>query len=41
VVALDCVELAPRPGLHTSEFAVAKLLYRTVSRILARTGEGA
>jgi agmatinase len=32
VVALDCVELAPRPDLHAADFAVAKLLYRAISR---------
>ena len=36
VVAMDCVELAPRPGLHASEFSVAKLLYKTLSLIMAR-----
>ncbi len=32
VVGIDCVELAPRPGLHAADFAVAKLLYWTISR---------
>jgi agmatinase len=32
VVGIDCVELAPRPGLHMADFAVAKLLYWTISR---------
>ena len=36
VVAVDCVELSPRPGLHTSEFSVAKLLYMTLSSVMAR-----
>ena len=36
VVAMDCVELAPRPGFHASEFSVAKLLYKTMSFIMAR-----
>ncbi len=36
VVAMDCVELAPRPGLHTAEFTVAKLLYKTLSWIMAK-----
>ena len=31
VVGIDCVELAPRPGLHAADFAVAKLLYRAIS----------
>jgi agmatinase len=28
---MDCVELAPRPGLHMADFAVAKLLYKALS----------
>jgi agmatinase len=36
VVAMDCVELAPRPGLHMAEFTVARLLYKTLSWILSR-----
>jgi agmatinase len=35
IVAMDCVELAPRPGLHMAEFAVARLLHETVNRIMA------
>lgn len=31
IVAMDCVELAPRPGLHMADFAVAKLLYKALS----------
>lgn len=31
VVALDCVELAPHPGLHAADFAVAKLLYKAIT----------
>ncbi len=31
IVAMDCVELAPRPGLHMAEFAVAKLLYKSLA----------
>ncbi|MGQ9802932.1 MAG: agmatinase [Anaerolineae bacterium] len=31
VVGIDCVELAPVPGLHAAEFAAAKLLYKAVS----------
>jgi agmatinase len=31
VVAMDCVELAPRPGLHMADFACAKLLYRALT----------
>jgi agmatinase len=36
VIAMDCVELAPRPGLHMAEFSVAKLLYKTLSWIMAK-----
>jgi agmatinase len=35
VVAMDCVELAPRPDLHASDFSVAKLLYKALSYIMA------
>ncbi len=31
VVGVDCVELAPVPGLHAAEFAAAKLLYKAIS----------
>jgi len=31
IVGIDCVELAPRPGLHHADFAVAKLLYKTIT----------
>ncbi len=31
IVAMDCVELAPRPGLHMADFAVAKLLYKSLA----------
>ncbi len=31
VAAMDCVELAPRPGLHMADFAAAKLLYRALT----------
>ncbi|MCC8109189.1 MAG: agmatinase [Planctomycetes bacterium] len=34
VVALDCVELAPAPGLHHADFTVAKALYECISRIV-------
>jgi agmatinase len=34
IVALDCVELAPREGQHAADFAVAKLLYKTMSYAL-------
>lgn len=31
VIGLDCVELAPLDNLHASDFAVAKLVYKTIS----------
>jgi agmatinase len=31
IVGIDCVELAPHPGQHAAEFAVAKLLYKTIT----------
>lgn len=31
IVGIDCVELAPRPELHHADFAVAKLLYKTIT----------
>jgi agmatinase len=34
IVGVDCVELAPRPGLHAADFAVAKLLYKTMTYAL-------
>jgi agmatinase len=34
VVGLDCVELAPHPGQHAADFAVAKLLYKTISYVM-------
>jgi agmatinase len=36
IVGIDCVELAPVPGLHAADFAVAKLLYRAISLSLRR-----
>ncbi len=38
VVGLDCVELAPTPGLHAADFAVAKLLYKTISYVMQSRG---
>jgi agmatinase len=35
VVAIDCVELAPIPGHHSSEFLAAKLVYKAISAALA------
>ena len=31
IVGMDCVELAPQDNLHAADFAVAKLLYKTIS----------
>jgi len=31
IVGVDCVELAPYPGRHAADFAVAKLLYKTIT----------
>lgn len=31
IVGVDCVELAPQPGLHAADFAVAKLVYKVMS----------
>lgn len=31
IVGMDCVELAPREGLHHADFAVAKLLYKAIT----------
>lgn len=36
IVAFDCVELAPVDGLRASDFAVAKLVYKTISIIMSR-----
>jgi agmatinase len=38
VIGLDCVELAPHPGQHAADFAVAKLLYKAISYAL-RVGQ--
>lgn len=35
IVAFDVVELLPSPGQHASEFLAAKLVHRTLARILA------
>jgi agmatinase len=34
IVALDCVELAPIPGQHASDFLAAKLVYKMISYAL-------
>ena len=36
VIGLDCVELAPVDGLHMADFAVAKLLYKTISYVMSK-----
>ena len=35
VVAIDCVELAPLPGQHASDFLAAKLVYKAIGLMLA------
>ena len=35
VVAVDCVELAPIPGQHASDFLAAKLIYKTIGLVLS------
>ena len=35
VVAIDCVELAPIPGQHASDFLAAKLVYKAIGLALA------
>lgn len=40
VIGLDCVELAPVDGLHMADFAVAKLVYKTISYVMAGKGQG-
>ncbi|GIV70062.1 agmatinase [Caldilinea sp.] len=37
VIGMDCVELAPSPGLHMADFAVAKLIYKAISYTMMRT----
>ncbi len=34
IIGLDCVELAPAPGQHAADFAVAKLLYKAITYAL-------
>lgn len=31
IVGVDCVELAPQPALHVADYAVAKLVYKTIT----------
>ncbi len=40
VVAIDCVELAPIPGQHASDFLAAKLVYKAIGLTLASRGQG-
>lgn len=35
-IAMDCVELAPSPGLHHADFTVARALYEIVSMVMDR-----
>lgn len=35
IVAIDCVELAPLPGQHASDFLAAKLVYKAIGLSLA------
>jgi agmatinase len=35
VVAADCVELAPIPGQHASDFLAAKLVYKMIGLVLS------
>lgn len=41
VVAFDCVELAPLPGQHASDFLAAKLIYKTIGLTLSARSEPA
>lgn len=38
IVAFDCVELAPTQGEQASAFAAAKLVYKTISRVVKSRG---
>jgi agmatinase len=40
VVAIDCVELAPIPGQHASDFLAAKLVYKAIGLTLKSRGQG-
>lgn len=35
VVGFDVVELAPHPGMHAADFLIARLVYKTISEIMA------
>ncbi len=41
VVAIDCVELAPLPGQHASDFLAAKLVYKAIGLALAARARSA
>ena len=41
VVGMDCVELAPQPGLHAADFAVSKLLYKAITYAMNRREDDA
>ena len=41
IVGIDCVELAPYPGQHAADFAVAKLLYKTITYAMRYGRQGA
>ena len=38
IVGIDCVELAPQPGMHSADFTVAKLLYKTITYAVQHGG---
>ncbi|GAB4189623.1 MAG: agmatinase [Roseiflexaceae bacterium] len=38
IVAIDCVELAPNPTAHASDFFAAKLVYKTIGLALTSRG---
>jgi agmatinase len=37
VVAFDCVELAPIPGMHSSDFITAKLIYKVMNYVMMKS----
>lgn len=39
IVGLDCVELAPIPGLHAADFATAKLVYKAITYAVNSLGQ--
>lgn len=40
VLGVDCVELAPIPGHHASEFIIAKLVYKTMNIVMDARSRG-